>query len=232
MPAKIFTGLPGQGKTLKLAETLLEVLARNKKWFKITGLKRKIYHNFEINEKILKDNPGYFVFWRSLIDLHNVREADVFYDEIGLYYDSQNWDKVSFKSKRWLALHEHYGNELYGTAQSYGQVAIQFRRITTELKLLRKIIGSRRPSKTKPPVKFAWGICYVSDLDPQTYDEKEQTKQAKLSLDFLFIRKRNTSIYNTLADETQPEPEPFEHEERVCKDSQHPNCGFKKIFHF
>jgi hypothetical protein len=232
MPATIFTGLPGQGKTLKLAETLLEVLKRNKKWYKITKLKRKIYHNFDLNEKILKENPGYFVKWRSLVDLHSVRESDVFYDEIGLYYDSQQWEKVSFKSKRWLALHEHYGNELYGTAQSYGQVAIQFRRITTKLLLLRKIIGSRRPSKTKPPVKFAWGLCYCSILDPQTYDEKEQTKQATFSFDFLFIKKSNTGIYNTLADEIKPDTEPFEHEQRECKDPEHPNCGFKKVYHF
>jgi hypothetical protein len=232
MPATVYTGLPGQGKTLKLAERLIEVLQRNKKWYKITKVRRLIYHNFEINEKIVTQNKEWFVYWRSLVDLHQVREADVFYDEIGLYYDSQNWEKVSFKSKRWLALHEHFGCELYGTAQSYGQVAIQFRRITTKLLLLRKLAGSRRPSKTKPPVRFAWGFCYISELDPQTYDEKEQTNDAKFIFDWIIIRKKNTSIYNTNADETRPQIEPFEHEERECIDPEHPNCGFKKIYHY
>src|SRR5882724_10181309 len=89
--------------------------------------------------------------------------------------------------------------ELYGTAQDFAQVDNSFRRLVNELVHITKLLGSPRPSATRPPVKRIWGLCRLVSLDPQTYDETEDkfANKSLLDLHFFWIRREHCEIFDT-----------------------------------
>jgi len=121
------------------------------------------------------------------------------------------------------------GIEIYGSAQDFAQVDKAFRRLVNQLFLIRKIIGSRRPSATKPPVKRIWGVCLMSELDPQGYDEdKKKFVGAALLPNFFSIRKQYCEIFDTQQKIERSKPPPYQHFERQC---MFPDCQFHKTIH-
>jgi len=243
----IFSGLEGNGKTLRLAMQAEDLLERNSKWYEETGIQRPIAPNFKLSsgfERRAEQANVPIVYWRHLHELIKIQQADVLIDEVGNYFDSRLWSDLSLDVRQWLTQGDKSGIELYGTAQDFGQVDKSFRRLVTQLLHITKAMGSPRPSATKPPVKvkeFAgfewsvWGLCWIFALDPRTYDESDD-KFAKLSIfdwRFFFIRKRYTEIFDTSQKIPRSEPAPLRHEVRFCehyheKDSE---CKHFKVSH-
>jgi tRNA uridine 5-carbamoylmethylation protein Kti12 len=52
MPITVISGRPGAGKSMKLADKLVEILQRNIRWFDRTGIMRPVYSNLQINSKL------------------------------------------------------------------------------------------------------------------------------------------------------------------------------------
>jgi len=229
----VYTGKPGSGKTLSLAKQLWHICQRNEKYYKKTGILRYIYTNLELSEDFsdrykrllvnLKDSQNF------LDELIKIRNADIFIEELGIYFDSENWKDITLYTKRFLALHRHYGVDIWGTAQDFGQVAISFRRMTHVVLWLNKIIGTRDPSATKPKIKYPWGICSMREVDANSYNVKDATDlkaQGFAGLKFFFWDLKIINIFNTNQAFDDPPPQPLQHIERSCL-----TCGQKKIYH-
>jgi len=171
---RVITGLPGAGKSLLTARTAVDLLYRNRNWHQKTGIYRPIYSNLKFSDSLEAEFEPYIKYWSEAMDLVKIRDADVIWEEMGAYCDSTQWANMPLELKRWLQQHRHRGVEITGNVQEFSQIDISLRRITHEVLYLRKIIGSRDPSPTRPPVKYVWGVILVQSVSPDNYKEDKK----------------------------------------------------------
>lgn len=216
-------GQPGSGKSLISAEHLLNTLDRNEKFFKKSGQTRLVYSNIRLSDELEKRYSHFLRYWNDRNMLHTFRDADIFIDEIAGYFNSRDWEKLSEETRLWLMLHEHYGIELYCNTQNWKTIDLAFRRLTTQLVHVNKWIGCRRPSPTKPPVKFIWGIVNTKNVSYKCFDEEEWNFQYDDILgDFFFITQARVGVYNTRQDLDFGHTQLAKHIEKTCA-----TCGWK-----
>jgi len=234
----IYTGLEGEGKSLRLAMKAKELVKRNSKFHAKYGIERTIATNLKFSPAFVEEAKASNVpvtYWENLDDLVRLEQCDVIMDEVGNYFDSRLWADLSLDVRRWLTQGGKCGIELYGSAQDFGQVDKSFRRLVNELFYIKKFIGSPRPSATKPPVTKIWGVSWIFALDPRTYDEDED-KFAKLSpfdWRFFFIKKEFCEIFDTTQKITRSKPPLKRHEEWFCElhNQAGHSCDYHKIVH-
>jgi len=264
----VISGLPGAGKSLKLADTLLNVLARNRKVYernvreyiktytKTFGKKnfdavmsseasakrfkeemeqkipprRKLWSNLQFTPKVYAEFPDYIEMWTDLKQLVPLRDVDVAIDEVAVYFDARLWETLSLEMRRWLAQHRKFGIEIYCTSQDFAQVDKSFRRLTSHLLYLTKLIGSGDISPTKPAPKRIWGWVVVRELDPTTYDEQKSKFAGAGGLipSFMWISRSMTEVFDTRAEVRLSKSLPLHHIEKEC---ENPDCAFHKIVH-
>lgn len=226
----IFSGLPGSGKTLKLARTAVETLYRNKKLHEKKGLAvRKLYSNIRFSNDVEVEFRGYIEYWSDPAALVQLRDCDVIWDEIATHLDATQWANMSLELKRWLQQHRKYGIEIYGTTQDFAQIDKSMRRLTSDLLLLSKIFGSPDPSPTRPIVRRAWGLVLIRTLDPQKYDEEKSKFEAYgLLPKVMWIQTRHVHVFDTRQEITMGKYPPLRH---IARDCELQNCAFHKIIH-
>lgn len=223
----IFTGLPGAGKSQKMAITMIEVLYRNKKWFEKSGKKRQIYSNLRLSAEVEKEFEGFISHWSEPSELVFLRDVDVFWDEIATHLDSTQWQNMSLEIKRWLQQHRKFGIEIYGTTQDFAMIDKSMRRMTSNLFILSKLFGSRDKSSTTPNVKYIWGLVLVRSLDPTSYDETI-SKQMGGWPSFMFLTRQGVELFDTTQEIQAGRYPPLNHIERDCIRA---GCTFHKIIH-
>jgi len=232
----IFSGLESSGKSYLLAKLDADIAWRNYKWKLKSGIIRPIYSNLQFSEEfynlVTKEYEIPIYYWENLDDLIKINNADVFIDEVGNYFDSRMWTELSLDARRWLTQGSKVGIELYGTAQDFAQVDKAFRRLVNDLTHVIKFIGSRRPSATRPPVKFIWGLCFKRELDPLGYDEDKKTFNSTVGgiipIPF-FLRRQYCELFDTTQIIKKSKPMPYKHVEKICEN--YPNCLFHKTTH-
>jgi len=241
----VFSGLEGSGKSLKLAMTVVEIVHRNIKWFKETGIARPIISNLKFSEEFQKyviDNGLKIVYWEHLDELIKFTDCDVIIDELGNYFDARMWTDLSLDVRRWLTQGSKCGIEIYGSAQDFAQVDKSFRRLVNFLFEIRKLVGSRRPSATTPPVKKIWGICRKIEIDPRAYKEDDKKYDDSSSIftflnpmNYFFIREKYCKIFDTGQKIVRGKFPPLRHETRYCekhlKSDGDGSCDYCKELH-
>jgi len=224
----IFTGLPGSGKSAKLARTAISVLYRNRKWFQKTGHLRVLWTNLKLSSEVEEEFGEQIQYWTDLRQLSKLRDVDVLIDEVATYFDARLWETLSLEMRRWLAQHRKFGIEIYGTSQDFAQVDKAFRRLTSNLLYLTKLIGTRDVSPTRPPPKFICVVSMVRELDPTTYDEQKSKFASEGIPGFMLITSDDVKIFDTRAEVALSQALPLKHIERECENA---NCSFHKVQH-
>jgi len=231
----VFQGLPGSGKSLKLAQAAIDILYRNRKWHKKalkkdpTSKPRLLYTNLKLSTEVETEFAGYVSYWTDLRQLTPLRDVDVLIDEIATYFDARLWETLSLEMRRWLAQHRKFGIEIYGTTQDFAQVDKSFRRLTSNLLYLTKLFGSSDISPTRPNPRFIWGVSLLRELDPTVYDElKSKFQPAGLIPRFLFITRARTMVFDTRAEVRLSSALPLKHILKACELD---NCSFQKTIH-
>jgi len=224
----IFSGLPGSGKSLKLGQTAIDILYRNRKWHEKTGQVRKVYTNLKLSEAVEQEFSDLIVYWTDLRQLTALRDVDVLIDEVATYFDARLWETLSLEMRRWLSQHRKFGIEIYGTTQDFAQVDKAFRRLTSHLLYLSKLMGSGDISPTRPAPKFIWGLSLVRELDPTIYDEQKSKFASTGMPRFMFITRSRTEVFNTRAEVKLSSALPLKHINRECERA---DCAFHKIQH-
>lgn len=179
MSKVIYTGIESSGKSLLLSRTAERVRQRNAYWFRVTKLKRTMAFNSpmskEFRDLIEKSNINYLEF-KDLDEIVYLEEADIFIDEVIKYFPASA-TTLSNEQLHFLTQGAKSGICLWGASQDFSQVHKQFRRLVNEVYLITKIIGSRRPMKTAPPVKTVWGICSKRRVNPQSFKGDDATME-------------------------------------------------------
>lgn len=227
---RIWMGQEDSGKSYHMAIRATEILDRNAGWLKITGKPRPIISNMKFSEAFEKKarSKGIpIVYWKYLNEVVGLEEGDLFIDEIGTFFDSRMWTTLSLDTRRWVAQTSKVGLDFYGTAQDFAQIDLSFRRLVNKLELVTKVFGSRRPSKTKPPVRRVWGLGMIEGIVAQPYNEQEKQSTNFLKIPGFFVfRKKYTDVFDTRQRQEKSPPMPFEHIERHC-----PICGKNHVTH-
>jgi len=233
MSKVIYSGLESSGKSLRLAMKAEEIVDRNAKWYRETKIVRPILSNLKFSasfEAYASSVSVPIYYWSNLDELIKWSDCDVFIDEVGTYFDARMWQDLSLDVRRWIAMGAKQGIEMYGTAQDFAQVDKAFRRLTNELLHITKLVGSRRPTATRPPVKRIWGICLTTALNPREYNEdKNKFDSADIfSFGFFYIRREFCEIFDTKQVIARSAPPPLRHVDRSCENDL---CGFHKLLH-
>lgn len=198
----VYTGIESSGKSLQLARVAKSLVIRNSKWFKITGIRRPIRSNMIFNigfDRWANDMNVPIYYYKNLEEIIYETECDVFIDEILKYFDARNWSNLSLDSKHWLTQGAKSGVHVYGSAQDFSQVEKSFRILCNHVYVVTKIIGSKRPMKTSPPVKRIWGVCFMRAVDPKTFKGDSVNMETLGMPSIFFIKKDDTKIFDTNA---------------------------------
>jgi len=227
----IYSGLESSGKSLRLAKVCADLVHRNSSWTEKTGKQRAIYSNIKFStefEDYARFRGVPIEYWQNLDDLIKLQNVDIIIDEVGTYFDSRLWADLSLDVRRWLTQGAKSGVEIYGSAQDFAQVDLAFRRLVNHLYHIVKLVGSPRPSATRPPVRRIWGICSMRELNPREYKEdKKQFDKTAILPSFFLIEKQYCEIFDTTQKIERSLPPLMKHIERMCED----NCGFHKTLH-
>lgn len=199
------TGMPSNGKSYYMAIQIDRTYKRNLAWYKKTGVKRPLHINFPLSEEYLSDKEGWFYYWESWSDLLKIEEADVFWDEISVLLDSYKYESLSRSQLQWLTHYAKNGIEIYANTQFFNQLAKRARQLATEVYTSFKVIGTPRPSPTRPAVKRPWGLIVGLEMenftDEEALDNPVYTKVPLIGLPipaFIeFVEKKYTDMYNT-----------------------------------
>jgi len=187
-----------------------------------------LWRNLQLSKAVEEEFAGYFAYWTDLRQLTPLRDCDVAIDEVATYFDARLWETLSLEMRRWLAQHRKFGIEVYGTSQDFAQVDKAFRRLTSDLVYITKLVGSRDISATKPSPKYIWGISLVRDLDPTVYDEQKSKFASSGIPKFMWISRKGTEIFDTRAEVKLSTALLMKHINRECEDA---SCGYHKVIH-
>jgi len=221
----IYSGKPGSGKSLKLADVASSILARNKRWYNSTGIRRQVVSNIKFSSWFEKEYEGFIEYWSEPAELVLLKDKDIIYDEIATHLDSTQWQNTPLEVKRFLQQHRKRGIDIYGSTQNFGMVDISMRRLTDILHVCKKVMGSRNPAPTKPEVKHVWGIVWITQVEPESYDSAEPVVEGH---DWVIITKKLIGVYDTKQEIQFGEQPALKHIERKC---EKPWCGHVKTVH-
>jgi len=200
------------------ALTALRLLHRNANWYDRGKIKtiRKVATNLALNPALKEHYPDHIINWNDMEQLIDLRECDVLFDDMSAYLDSQRWQDTPMSVKRWLRLHEHYGCDIYGNAQDFKTIDPSVRRLTYEVQHVSKLIGSRRPSATKPEIKRIWGVLICRTVAEEEMD-KEKIKYTYSGWPTIeFIKRKVCAVFDTTQDLQMGDYPPLHHIERSC----------------
>jgi len=229
---EIVEGAPGQGKSLHTADKVVSLLRRNKKWYQRSGIKRRIASNIKFSEDFEDKAGDFLMYWSNTNELVGLRDVDIIWDEIATELDSRNWVNLDDEMKRFLSQYRKRGVDIYANTQDFSMIDARARLMITNVKTLKKIIGSRDPTPTKPPIKTIWGLILIREVENYKETAPEKKKYG-WSFSFMFITKELCQIYDTRQDIKQGELPRLRHVVRYCEhygESGH-DCSFHKVTH-
>lgn len=216
MPFQLAIGRPGQGKSLYNSKITIALLKRAVKIRKKLKVIRKVAINFHLSPELMEKYKDYIHLYTDLMDLTTMKDFDLVIDEISTYLPSDKWKDTHFEVRRMFAQHRKRGMEIYANTQSYMMLDINARRMLSEVLELRKLVGNRSPSATRPKIKFIWGLIAIYRLDPESLEDDKEKKVISIIPDFLTITKEKIKIYDTTEDIKPASPPPLTHMSRYC----------------
>jgi len=183
-------------KDSSTAKDALEELERD------IPIARKVVSNIKYSkslEEYAKKKGIIIEYWKDIEELERMSECDLFIDEIGAYFDSRTFDLLPLSTRLWLAQAQKLGVHIWGGAQDWGQIDVSFRRLVKRLYDLRKVAGTRRPSKTFPPGKYPWAIIFAFKVAPAASSDSTELKTISLVPEVFFAGKKSFARFDTNA---------------------------------
>jgi len=235
-------GEPGSGKSIAQAELVLELLKRSvkieKKYkgkVKEMTFPREVWCNFHLSPNLTAKYKDRLVLWHNWEQMvftdypkNSIvrRNFDCIWDEIAVEIPADRWKDTDLELRRFFAQHRKRGIEIYANSQDWKMVDINARRMIHRVHETIKVLGSRDPSATLPPIQKPWGIILKWDIDKELIKESQAEKKKVGFLPGLtFISKKLVNAYDTTEDIAATE-RILKHSTRKCG-----ICNFERTFH-
>jgi len=168
----VWTGKESQGKSLMLSKKADEIMRRNAKWIRMGLPPRTMVFNQPMNPDFVNEIKKRGIKYLQVKNQNEflfLEQIDLFLDEIIKYFPARGSEPLSQEQLHFLSQGAKSGIQIYGASQDFSQVHKQFRLLTNEVHVVKKIIGSSRPMKTAPQVKYIWGLCYSREVKPESF---------------------------------------------------------------
>jgi len=229
----VYVGKEGSGKTLLLGLKAQDLVYRNEKLFKKTGIERPIVTNISFSDNFIAWARTRHVpirTFRGIGDLAKLTECDLLLDEIGAYFDARSYADLPLEVRLWVAQAQKLGVHIFASCQDWAQVDVSFRRLTNEVFQVRRVFGTHRPSITMPNLtKYPW-VLYI--YYPVSFDSDSQSLYGSM-FDFVFAclipnlsTRTHFAIFDTNARvENDPSLE-YRHLLKHCT-----TCGYQHVVH-
>lgn len=224
----VYEGAPGQGKSLLMCKLAKQIIKRNIKLHeKYPELPiRYLYSNIKFSKEFENYAGEFLKYWTNTSDIVKLRDIDLLWDEIATELDSRNYLNLTDELKRFLSQYRKRGIDIYANTQDFSMVDARARLMITEVYTLKKAMGSRDISASKPYPPKIWGICFAWNVTNYRELEPEKKQISWLDSEFFFITKDLISMYDTTQDIPQGELPPLKHTVRKCE-----HCTYTKIDH-
>jgi len=168
----VYTGKESSGKSLLLSRKAEEIMWRNAKWITKGCPPRTMVFNTPMSDAFIQliESKGIkYIEVKNLNDFLYLEDIDLFLDEIIKYFPQRGSEPLTPEQLHFLSQGAKSGIHIYGASQDFSQVHKQFRLLVNEVYVVTKLIGSRRPMKTAPPVKYIWGLCWSRGVKPESF---------------------------------------------------------------
>jgi len=180
MAKVVWTGIESSGKSLQLSIKAEEVRARNKRWFRITGVQRTMAFNSPMSQDfidLIEESGIKYVQFRDLDDILYLEDADIFIDELIKFFPANGSNSLSTEQIHFITQGSKSGINVYACSQDFSQVHKQFRLLVNEVYVVTKLFGSPRPMKSAPPVNKIWGLCICRSVEPSSFKGDSATME-------------------------------------------------------
>jgi len=217
----MIVGKEGSGKTLIMGRETERVIYRNARLAKKTGLVRPIVSNINYSDEFIQfalDKGVPIRKWRHISELERMTECDLFIDEVGAYFDSRTFEYLPLSTRLWLAQAQKLGVHIWGGAQDWGQIDVSFRRLVGKIYEVKKLIGTRRPSKTLPAGKYRWAISLQWRLVPNSNSDLAETKPMSIIPVPILMLPRDMDRFDTNSRVLETDPPPLKKIVQVCEE--------------
>lgn len=224
-----WVGKKGSGKSYLMIKFLMKNLAYNKKMHEKYELDiRRCALNFPVAQSVLDEYRDYLVGWKDIEELPHLHNCDVYCDDISSKFDQHGWRNVPMDVRSWLRLNEHrpFFCNFYFNAQNFAEVDVSFRRMTDQLYVVTKGMGSKRPMPSEPPPKRIWGFIYAEDVPDEEYRKESFNQSLYSGGKWHWLSRKICALYDTGVELDRPVLPKLEHSERECA-----KCGFVKVTH-
>lgn len=215
----IWIGKEGSGKTLLMGRESERLVYRNERLAKKTGVVRPIVSNIKYSDsfKVFAEAHGVPLrSWRHVAELEYLSECDLFIDEVGAYFDSRTFADLPLSTRLWLAQAQKLGVHIFGGAQDWAQIDVSFRRLVNRLYEIKRVVGSRRPSRSLPGSKYPFALGLVWRLSPQSDSDAGTARSLSFIPSIVVMTKRDTRRFDTNARVPMSDPPPLRKIVRKC----------------
>jgi len=221
----VYTGLPGSGKTVMLARKCQALLERNNRLCETTGVVRKVRTNVSLTPLIVEKFGHLVEPFTDIYTMSQWRDCDVVIDELAVYFDSHEWERLPRAIKGFLRLHRHYRVDIWAVAQDFLTIDKSFRRLTAHLYHVDKIFSRGEPSPFLPPKKYPFAFSVVREVDPKNWElEKEFYSYIPYTTDYELFTAADFGIFDTHSELPEQPLPPLKKEVRLC-----PDDGYKRV---
>lgn len=230
----VYIGKEGSGKTLFMGADTKWIVDRNSKLYEKTGVMRPIRSNIAYSkefEEYAKSKNVPIYYWKNIEELETFTECDLFIDEVGAYFDSRTFADLPLATRLWLAQAQKLGVHIYAGAQDWGQIDVSFRRLVGRLFELKKVLGSRRPSRTMPAGKHPWAIILSYKVAPAASNDSAELKTLSLLPGIFIAGKKKFNRFDTNARITTSEAAPLQRIVRHWYDPETGKIGYTRTIY-
>lgn len=179
----LYYGARGACKSLHQAKTTIHILKYLVKLYYKRPLLRHaiLLTNQKFNKEIEKKYKGYIYYWEDQNDLHycprekcwrgkdqhELHGAYVIFDDVATILPPDGWRETEIWFRKMLAQARHNGVRILANCHDPFGVDINFRRYIDVAYKFTKIIGSKDPDETRPPVKHIIGLYRTRKINAE-----------------------------------------------------------------
>lgn len=181
--------------------------------------RRMVASNIRFSEEFEAKWPvgEWLMYWTRLEELHDLRHADLIWDEIATELDARNWPNLAPETMRMLSQYRKRGLDIYANTQDFSMVDVRARLMITSVQTLTKLIGSPDPSATKPKVGKVWGVILIRGVENWKETQADKKKYSFFNWSLMLIEQELVDMYDTTQDIKHGGYPPMRHIERECE---------------
>ncbi len=202
-----FTGLESSGKSQLMAvlscrnlDTAIRYIKKRKK-MGLPFVPRTMAHDSPMCQAYIDKCNKWgipYIHFYNLTEILHLNEVDIHINEINKFFPARGSEPLTREQTEFLTQGAKDGVDIYFCSQDFSQTHKQFRYLVNELHLVVKVFGSRRPSRSTPPVKFIYGLVLHWAINPRTFKGDNMTMERETYMpSFYLINREDTELYDT-----------------------------------